>query len=380
MPSLRGATLHQNSPDLIFFGCGALILAIGTSTSNFIDPQRFDDRVAIHNISVWLFAICQLAGAIAYRKKTNLINVDAKALLGFAYLFSAGIVWATKAAASEDLLPPFFIQGHGGTLLRQIVLLTAIVMFSLSAALLRIPGQKSTAFRNWYALALWLISVGLFGVMLQESVASTIGWAGRAAQYLFGGLCMLVAVVASVRDASAWRLTIEDSLRESERRERERTDELTALLDAAPTPVFIAHDADCRHITGNRAAEGLLRSAHGGEASLSAPEDVRPRHFRAVKDGRELRTDELPAQRAATGEKVTGFEFSLVFDDDDVREVLSYGTPLLDDTGRSRGSVVVLADVTAGKSAENRLRDSEERLRLAWQATRDVVWDLGCGT
>ena len=72
-----------------------------------------------------------------------------------------------------------------------------------------------------------------------------------------------------------------------------------------------------------------------------------------MKDGRELRLDELPAQRAARGEYVRDFEFSLVFDDGTTRHVLGYGTPLLDEQGNPRGAVHVLVDITAAKRPRN---------------------------
>jgi len=150
------------------------------------------------------------------------------------------------------------------------------------------------------------------------------------------------------------RKRVEETLRESERRERERAEELAIVLEAVPTPVVIVHDPDATHMTGNRAADELLQQQHGAEASLSAPPEARPRHFRAIKDGRELRVDELPAQRAALGEQVRDFEFSLVFDDNTIRHVLGYGTPLLDDKGQPRGAVHVLVDITERKKAEER--------------------------
>ncbi len=147
----------------------------------------------------------------------------------------------------------------------------------------------------------------------------------------------------------------EAALRESENRERRRAVELATLLDAAPTPVFIAHDPECLHITGNRAADELLRNPRGGEASLGAPEETKPRHFKAVKDGGDLPVDKLPAQRAACGEVVRDFEFSLVFDDGVVRDVVGNAVPLLDETGHPRGSILVLADITDRKGAEAEL-------------------------
>jgi PAS domain S-box-containing protein len=150
--------------------------------------------------------------------------------------------------------------------------------------------------------------------------------------------------------------------KETEEALRERMEELAALFDAVPMPVFIAHDPDCLHLTGNRLADEILRISHGNELSMSGPEETKPRHFRTFKDGRELRLDELPAQRAARGAHVKDFEFTLVFDDGMVRHVLGYGTPLLDDRGHPRGTVAVLVDITERKAAEEAVQRTLQRL------------------
>ena len=131
------------------------------------------------------------------------------------------------------------------------------------------------------------------------------------------------------------------------------------MLEAIPTPVLIVHDSEASHMTGNRAAEELLRIPRGREISMSAPGELRPVHFKAFKDGRELRLEELPAQRAARGETIKDFEFDLVFDDGTVRVLLAYGTPLLDEQGRPRGAVHTLVDITEHKQAEALLRQNE---------------------
>ncbi|MRR16253.1 MAG: PAS domain S-box protein [Deltaproteobacteria bacterium] len=166
------------------------------------------------------------------------------------------------------------------------------------------------------------------------------------------------------------RKKIEEALLSSERHERERALELEALLDAVPIPIFIARDPQCLHLTGNRSATELLELPPGSETSLSAPAPSRPDHFRAVKDGRELNLDELPAQRAASGHPVKDFEFSLVFDDDTERHVMGYGTPIYDDAGNPRGAVHALIDITERKRMEEELRRNEERQRMVLEANK----------
>ncbi len=67
------------------------------------------------------------------------------------------------------------------------------------------------------------------------------------------------------------RKRADEALRESERRERERAEELAVLFEAVPIPVFIARDPDCLHLAGNRLADEILRIPRGNELSLSAP-------------------------------------------------------------------------------------------------------------
>jgi PAS domain S-box-containing protein len=170
------------------------------------------------------------------------------------------------------------------------------------------------------------------------------------------------------------RKKAEEALRESERREHERAEELATLIEAIPTPVIIVHDPDSFHMTGNRSSDELLRRPHGAEISLSAPEKTKPSHFRAFKDGRELLLDELPAQRAARGEPVQNFEFNLVFDDGTTVYLLGYGSPLFDEQGRPRGAVHVLVDITERKRTEDALRVSEANLRGILDASLESIW------
>ena len=170
------------------------------------------------------------------------------------------------------------------------------------------------------------------------------------------------------------RIHISDSaLRASERRESERARELAVVIDAMPVPVIIVHDSSGRHMTGNRAAVNLVRIPSEGEISISAPDNLKPKHFKSFKDGRELRSDELPAQRAARGEPVKDFEFDLVFDDGTVLNLLGYGTPLLDEQGNPRGAVHTLVDITERKRGEVILRQAKEAAEAANRSKDDFL-------
>ena len=161
--------------------------------------------------------------------------------------------------------------------------------------------------------------------------------------------------------------------RKAEKKLCEKSEELTTLLDSAPAAIFIAHDTDCRHITGNRAAQELLNIPYGGEVSLTAPQELRPLNYKCVKDGQELVNDNLPAQRVAHGETLRDYEFDVVFDNGTVRHVVGNGTPLLNDSGRPRGGILVVADITERKKAEEAVISSELRYRSLFENSYDGV-------
>src|ERR1019366_3274662 len=61
---------------------------------------------------------------------------------------------------------------------------------------------------------------------------------------------------------------------------QKRYEEIVAVMEAVPVGVFIAHDAECRKMVGNRKAYELLR--------VPASEREMPKSWREVRDGRNI--------------------------------------------------------------------------------------------
>jgi signal transduction histidine kinase/CheY-like chemotaxis protein len=136
-----------------------------------------------------------------------------------------------------------------------------------------------------------------------------------------------------------------------------QVDRMAAVMEAAPLPLWIAEDPECRTIRGNSAAARLLRLPSGANHSVSSPEA--PVHFRMTRDGKDLPPEDLPMQRAVrTGEPVLGAPLDLLFEDGSVRHLLGNATPLKDDEGRIYGGVSSFVDLTEIRRAEEQVRQA----------------------
>jgi len=213
----------------------------------------------------------------------------------------------------------------------------------------------------------------------RETVSAALASGSRPAlDFACGGRVFSIQIAPIVeagyvnlygRDITSRKLT-EEALEDSEERARERAARLQAVLDAAPAVIWIAHDRECRSITGNRAANELLRVPEGRNVSKSAlGHSGELRHFRVFKDGMELAPQEMPLQRvAAFGQAVSDYEMDIVFNDGTVRTLLGNVTPVADPQGLPSGAVGAFVDITAHKKAETE-RGRLERALMEANAT-----------
>ena len=169
---------------------------------------------------------------------------------------------------------------------------------------------------------------------------------------------LVVSVVTDERRAKDAMQKSESRASAAEEQARVTADELRTVLDSVPAAIWVARDPECRQIVGNRFASELLRLSSPADNMSKTAEDVAPvSHFRVLdKAGCELAPEELPVQRAARGEVVSGFEERVQFNDGTSHDLLGGAIPLYAPSGEVRGAVAAFIDITDRRAAEVRER------------------------
>jgi PAS domain S-box-containing protein len=371
--------LVRGAPGLLLLSCGVVLWGPAGVVATAAARGDANLSITIYNSCVWLSGLCHLAGvSLALRSRRSLSPPALWLLSGC--VCAVGAMALVVLLALAGWMPAFLIEEQGGTPVRQVVLISAIVMFALTAALLgatgrrtwagnregsrpgappnatgRVwePGRPMSAFAYWYALALLLIAVGLLGVALQTSHASILGWTGRATQAL-GGLYMLIAAVASVRESRVWEISLEAAL-------REERDFNAAVLETAGALVVVL-DAQGRITRFNRACERLT--------GYSAP-DVLGRTFWEFLIPPDERAEVRETWQAIHAGNVPSRNEHHWLTRDGTRRLIDWSNTTLTTGAGQVGHVVAIGiDITERKQAQESLRDANENLRAQAERLR----------
>ena len=189
----------------VMLGSGSLLWGFTSmSAAALVDPSG-NFLVTVHNLGVFGAALCHLVGLLWRGHLPRPGRWLAACYTGVLVILVL-IIWT----AAVGWTPIFFVQGLGGTLTRQVVLLLAITMFVFSSWVMLTSNKKQpSVFLYWYGLGLALLAVGLVGVMLQSAHGSLLSWAGRISQFL-GGVYLLIAALSSAWKTGAWKFSLED--------------------------------------------------------------------------------------------------------------------------------------------------------------------------
>jgi len=283
---------------------------------------------------VWLHAVADSLIALAYfsipltmfyfvRRRRDL-PYPTVFLLFCAFIVACGLTHAMSVWTIWE--PQYYLSGGLKAVTAAVSLVTAVALVRAVPAALRLPGPEELRRSN-------------------EELEARV----RArTEDLAATNARLQAELAQRQQAEAevHRLNLELARRVSE---------LQSLFDLLPVGVGIADDPECRHIRTNAAFAAMLDLAPAANASLSAED--RPRSFRVMQHGRELRPEELPIQTAARENRpILDFAETIERRDGLRLEVLVNAIPLHDAQGRPAGAIATFQDITPLKQMEYELR------------------------
>jgi PAS domain S-box-containing protein len=237
---------------------------------------------------------------------------------------------------------------------------TAMVLAAGYAGM-QLLGASRSAESNGFASVAYLALGALIGALVCRARAGEAA-AMRAARTADERLGAIESELDRLRAAAAAHAPHGAPADETRARE-----DIAALVELMPVPVYIAHDPDCHNVTTNHAGKELLAAPHAGAHPVHA--------HRVWQNGRELGPHEMPIQRAAAhGTPTFGEEYEIRYDDGAAKYVYGYAVPLYAADGRTRGSVGVFIDVTERRHIQDALRDSEQRFRMLADNAPVMIW------
>ncbi len=348
--------LPRGTPAVLFLGCGMLVLGCACAVAAVFGYLRMDADVAsVHDSGALLSGLFILISALTLSGRSGARTVDRPAgWLLASYLASLGAVGILTIATLMGYMSPIFEPGEGATLLRQGVLLTAVLEFSIASVLFAAIYRKSHArFLWWYSIGLGLFAVGFVGFLPQVRLGTPITWAARLAQYL-GGVYLLQAVLAIYRQYHNWSIPAGRALHEIERRYHR-------LVELCPDAILVHSNG--RYVYANPAAARLFGARSPEEVIGRSVLDLVAPAFRSVKNQRiqETYAGGISPLQETRFVRLDGREIAV---ESTGARVEFQGEPAVQ---------MVVRDITERKHAEEALRYSEERYRKLVEMSPEAV-------
>jgi PAS domain S-box-containing protein len=254
--SFRTYTAHGR-PGVLLLGGGMLVMGMGSILAAIVRslPDGANLNVTIYNTAFFVGAVFAYSAALANIYHPTWISDAIRTRT--AALAYTGVVLFTflfTGATIMGLVPRFFIQDVGPTLLRQGILISAIVLLAVSSVMFYLEHmRKREDFFFWMAISLGLVAIGLFAFAQEMVVGGWVGWFGRIAEYV-GALFALVAFLGVRKTASARGVPVEEMLA---RFFGEAEAGYRSLVEASASAIIVVDPAD-RILVWNPAAERMF--------------------------------------------------------------------------------------------------------------------------
>jgi PAS domain S-box-containing protein len=359
----------------LFMGIGTLTFALtnvfSTSASEFFSTNIY---VTAHNTGSLLAGYLHLLGAFFL---VNQISNQVKQRSRYSsllqvYLASLALLVLLIILSIQQIFPPFFIQGLGGTPVRQIVVGLASVFFLISGLIYFWHYHQSrSSFFYWYSLGLILTALGMIGILLQSATGTPLNWVGRGSQ-IMAGIFLFFAALVVLRDARQQHVSSDEVLAglltRTEDKLKASEEQLRFALESSYTGTW---DLDLVDRTAFRSLEhdrifgyNELLPEWTYEMFLEhvVPEDrdeVNARFSHSIETGGDW-----------------NFECRIRRTDGAVRWIWAIGRHQLDQSGTPHRMAGIVQDITERKKVEERLEGTNQRINQILDSIQEDFYVL----
>lgn len=249
--------LKTGSYAVLVLGAGMLVMSMAAVAIAFIGGDG-SYAVTVFNICLCLSGSATAMGALIASFPESVDRKPARwQPIAAAYGLSVLVVASVLVAALKEWIPLFFVDGRF-TVLRQLVLLTAVLQFFAASVLFWFLHRRLRAsFLLWYSKGFALMTLGLAGVGLAAEPGTLLGWVGRFSQYL-SGVYLFVGTLAVSRERRSWEIPFDQEYREVSQRYQ-------SLFNVCPDAILV-HSSG-RILFANPAAMALLRAERADRLS-----------------------------------------------------------------------------------------------------------------
>ena len=347
---------------MVAFGACAIIagLAINVTEGQNANVTIFNSGALLSAILIATAAIFSIQERHRYRLAHH------RALyLGFSYLVVIIFMSLFAIAAYEDLIPLFFVQGTGPTMLRQFVLGTATALFAISAVIfLRVYFQSRSDFTYFFSLALIMIATGLVTVYFQKNLGSPLNWVGRAAQYL-GCVYLLIGMITAYRVSNIKRISLGNEFARSFNYIEAN---YQTLVEMAPNAVISVDDKGSI-LTWNPAAAKIFGYLASEAIGANAVDFIFPGESALLINSELQKLVGAKSQAAEPGNKLETIARRKQGEDFPVEVSMAMKKV----SGEWLGTFII-RDITERKRAGDALRESEFKFRSIIEHSGDVFY------
>jgi PAS domain S-box-containing protein len=332
---------------VLWLGVGAVTFGLGTIVSGLLITQStVNTSITTGNLLFFVGAILHLVGAFFAQFNVPSLNNYRRRLIAVlqVYLFILALVILVNVVSIYGLFQPFFIQGQGGTIIRQFVLSLTALFFLLSGMFIFLKyRQTKSDFFYWYSLGLLLISLGMAGVLMLTVTGTPLNWAARTS-LMAGGLYLLMASVVTFREARLKGISASQALTSFFQREEAQ---LRLLFESILEAVIVTDNNFI--IRGwNKAAEKI----YGWEAA-----QVMGRPAHEILQIRDLSgADEQMFKKEILTTGIWKSEVRQRHKSGQDLYVMTSISVLKDEQGQPVGTVSINSDITERRKAEAKIR------------------------